>query len=134
VAYTFGPVKVGVAYIDADYEMAPGVTLKKKNWNVGLDWAIAGPHGLEVGYTKAGDSKGNSPTGIGDVAASGSDTGADLIAVKYRYSFSKRTKVWLGYIRLDNDNAASYALGGTSAPVTPGENQNAFVFYAEHTF
>jgi predicted porin len=114
--------------------MAPGVTLKKKNWNVGLDWAIAGPHGLEVGWTKAGDSKGNSPTGIGDVAASGGDTGADLIAIKYRYAFSKRTRVRLGYVRLENDNNASYALGGTSAPVFAGENMSAFVVYAEHTF
>ena len=134
VAYTFGPVKVGVAYIDAKYDISPGVELKKRNWNVGVDWAIAGPHGLEAAWTKAGDSKGNSTVAIGDVAASGSDTGADLFAIKYRYAFSKRTRVRLGYVRLDNDNNASYALGGTSAPVFAGENMNAWVFYAEHTF
>jgi predicted porin len=138
VAYTFGPVKVGIAYISAEYDTGPGTELKKKNWNVGLDWAIAGPHGLEVGYTKAGDSKGNTASvaglGLGDVAASGGDTGADLIAIKYRYAFSKRTRVRLGYVRLENDNNASYALGGTSAPVFAGENMNAVVFYAEHTF
>jgi len=110
------------------------VELKKRNWNVGLDWAIAGPHGLEFGWTHAEDSKGNSPTAIGDVAASGGDTGADLIAVKYRYRFSKRTNVRFGYVRLDNDNKASYALGGTSAPVFAGENMNAWVMYAEHLF
>ena len=134
VAYTFGPVKVGVAYLDAEYEISPGVSLEKKNWNVGLDWTIAGPHALEAHWTKAGDSKGNSPIAIGDVAASGSDTGADLIGIKYRYSFSKRTRVWLGYIRLDNDGAASYALGGTAAPLTPGENMNAWVFHVQHSF
>ena len=134
VAYTFGTVKVGVAYLDADYDIAPGVSLEKKNWNLGVDWTIAGPHAVEAAWTKAGDSKGNSTVAIGNVAASGPDTGADLIAIKYRYSFSKRTRVWFGYINLDNDNAASYALGGTSAPVAAGENMNAFVFHVQHSF
>ena len=134
VAYTFGTVKVGVAYLDADYDIAPGVSLEKKNWNLGVDWTIAGPHAVEAAWTKAGDSKGNSTVAIGNVAASGPDTGADLFAIKYRYSFSKRTRVWFGYINLDNDNAASYALGGTAAPLTPGENMNAWVFHVQHSF
>jgi predicted porin len=134
ISYTFGPVKVGVAFIDAEYEMAPGVTLEKQNWNVGLDWAIGGPHGLEFGWTHADDSEGNSLIGIGDVAASGGSTGADLYAIKYRYAFSKRTRVRVGYVYLDNDNNAFYSLGGTSRPVTNGESQNAVVMYWEHHF
>jgi predicted porin len=134
ISYTFGPVKVGVAFIDAEYEMAPGVTLEKQNWNVGLDWAIGGPHGLEFGWTHADDSEGNSLIGIGDVAASGGSTGADLYAIKYRYAFSKRTRVRVGYVNLDNDDNAFYSLGGTSRPVTNGESQNAVVMYWEHHF
>jgi predicted porin len=135
-AYTFaGKVKVGLAYLDADYDFGAGLSTSKKNWNLGVDWAIAGPHGLEFGYTRAGDSKGNGVTAIGNVAAAGSDTGAKLYAVKYRYKFSKRTAVRVGYVKLDNDNNAKYTLGGLSTANAPaGTNQSAWVMYAEHKF
>jgi predicted porin len=133
-AYTFaGKVKVGIAYLDAKYDLGAGTSATKKNWNLGLDWAIAGPHGLELGYTRAGDTKGTAgATPGGDIAGAGSDTGAKLYAVKYRYAFSKRTAVRLGYVKLDNDNNAKYALGGMKGAT--GVNQSAWVMYADHKF
>jgi predicted porin len=132
-AYTFaGKVKVGLVYLDASYDEGAGTSIDKKNWNLGVDWHVAGPHSLEFGYTRAGDSKGNGATAISNVAASGPNTGAKLYAVKYRYAFSKRTSVRLGYVKLDNDNNAKYALGGMSGAT--GVNQSAWVMYAEHKF
>ena len=135
-----GMVKVGAQYIDTKYEMGPGRDLTKKNWMVGLDWHISGPHNLEASYVQAGDSKGNSTVGISGsggsfgLAAPGSDTGAKWYSIAYRHDFSKRTLVKLGYVRLDNDDRASYGLGGLHTPTVGGANQNAWVMYAAHTF
>lgn len=134
-AYTFmGKVKVGLAYIDTKYETSGTTELTKKNWNLGVDWHIAGPHSLEAFYVRAGDSKGNSTIAIGNVAASGSATGAKQYALLYHNALSKRTNVWLGYVKLDNDTNASYALGGTGTPTTGGQSQSAWVVRAAHTF
>src|SRR5574340_945687 len=43
-SYKFGGVKLAAAYIDTKYEMTTGTDLTKKNWMVGVDWNISGPH------------------------------------------------------------------------------------------
>jgi predicted porin len=136
-AYTFGNFKVGGTYLDRKWETNPGQELKKKTATVGVEWAIAGPHGLEAQYAWAGDSKGNSTVGIGGnggAAASGSDTGGDAISIAYTYAFSKRTRVKLGYIHVDNDNNSSSYRVGNTASVAPGENSSAVAFHISHRF
>jgi predicted porin len=139
-AYTFmNKLTIGAVYLDTKYETGnvavPGSELKRKSWNIGLDWSIAGPHGLEVGYTEANDSKGSCNTSgctIGNIAPAGNDTGAKLYAIKYRYSFSKRTSARIGYIKLKNDSNAIYTLGGLAK--NTGQDQDAIVMYLEHYF
>jgi len=136
-AYTFGNFKVGGTYLDRKWETNPGQELKKKTATIGVEWAIAGPHGLEAQYAWAGDSKGNSTVGIGGnggAAASGSDTGGDAISIAYTYAFSKRTRVKLGYIHVDNDNNSSSYRVGNTASVAPGENSSAVAFHISHRF
>lgn len=139
--YTFGGnVKVGAQYIDTKYEITSGTDLTKKNWMVGVDWHISGPHNLEASYVKAGDSKGTAVTGVAGgggafaLAAPASGTGAKLYQITYRHDFSKRTQVKMGYVKLNNDNAASYGLGGLATPTAAGTSQSAWVMYAQHTF
>jgi predicted porin len=137
VSYKFGPVEVGATYLDSKYETLPGQELKKRTATVGVDWAIAGPHSIEAQYGWAGDSKGNSTVGIGGnggAAATGSDTGGDHLSIAYRYRFSKRTSVKLGYVMVDNDtNSSSYRVGNT-ASVAPGEKSSAVAFHIRHRF
>ena len=144
-SYTFAnKLEIGVAYLDTKYEgvSTNGDELKRKSWIIGLDWAIQGPHGLEIGYVEADKTKGScTSTGantctIGNVppAATGVDNGAKLFEIKYRYSFSKRTSARLGYVKLKNDQGAFYALGGLSRPVSNGEDQDAIVLYLQHNF
>ena len=137
-AYTFmGKVKVGATYIDTRYETSAVTELKKKNWTVGVDWHIAGPHSLEGFYTRAGDSKGSGVGiggGNGPLAAPGPDTGARQWEVVYNYRFSKRTNVGFGYTRVDNDANSSYTLGGLGALIPVGDNQSAWVMRGWHTF
>jgi predicted porin len=137
ISYKFGPVEVGATYLDAKYETLPGQELKKRTATVGVDWTIAGPHSLEAQYAWAGDSKGNSTVAIGGnggSAASGSDTGGDALSIAYRYRFSKRTSIKLGYIVVDNDTATSSYRVGNTAAVTAGEKSSAVAFHIRHRF
>ncbi len=136
-AYTFGTVKVGATYLDTKYETSSTRELKKKTWTLGADWNIQGPHNLEAQYANAGDSKGNSLVGIsgnGGSAASGSSTGGDAWSIAYRYQFSKRTSVKLGYVKVDNDaNTNTYRIGNT-ASVANGESSSSYAFLIRHRF
>jgi predicted porin len=147
--YNFmGNLLVGFQYIDMKYEMAAGTEVKKKNWFIGADWNVAGPHHVVGAYINAGDSKGNatsSPgaTGNGGIAApnvvvggvtvANAGTGANLWELGYQYDFSKRTKVKFSYVKLNNDDAATYSLGGLATGVA-GSNQSAWVMYGEHVW
>ena len=136
-----GNLLVGFQYIDMKYETSATTELKKKNWFVGADWNFSGPHHVMGAYVHAGDSKGNATVGIaggsGSLAApSALGTGARFWELAYGYDFSKRTNVKLGYVKLDNDTAAIYGLGGlaTTAGAAIGTNQSAWVFYGQHSW
>ena len=148
-AYTFaGKVKVGAQYIDTKYETSATTDAKKKNWMVGVEWNISGPHNLDAAYVVAGDTKGSATAA--DVAAAGINagngpitvnalgSGAKLYQIAYRHTLSKRTWFKVGYVRVDNDGnsvgGASYSLGGLRAPALMGETQSAWAMYAEHKF
>jgi len=161
-AYTFGgKIKVGGTYLDSKFETGIGRELKKKTWTVGVEWNIAGPHTLEAQYANAGDSKGDSLVGIGgnggstaprgcsaggvNAAASACNipgnefsrgsTGGDAISIAYQYAFSKRTRVKIGYVRVDNDsNGASYRVGNTAALLSTGETVDGWAVHVGHRF
>jgi predicted porin len=140
IGYRFGPVRVGATYLDAKYETGPGTELKKKSWTVGFDWTIAGPHMISAQYADIGDSKGNSPVGVGGTsngahAASGGDTGANAWSLAYQYSFSKRTTVKVGYVKVNNDsNTGSYRIGNSAALLDTGSNVDGYAFLVKHNF
>jgi len=149
-AYTFaGVFKLSGVYTDIRYDLAAGLESKRQGFGIYGDWAIAGPHRVRMGYTKAKDTKGSAGAfgSTGNCAGGGiainsgwcanggaGDTGADLMAIQYAYAFSKRTEVNFGYARLDNDRLARYALQTLSRPANAGENQDAWVLGVKHTF
>lgn len=138
--YKFGNFEVGATYLDAKYETLPGQELKKRTATIGVEWQIAGPHQIAAMYAWAGDSKGNSTAGVGGtangaLAASGSDTGGDAWSIAYRYSFSKRTSVKIGYVRVDNDsNAIAYRVGNSNPLEAAGANTDGMAFLIRHRF
>jgi predicted porin len=142
-AYTFGNIKVGATYLDAKYETNPGQELKKKTWTLGVDWRIAGPHSVQAQYASAGDSKGNSTVGVatgsnGGLNASGGDTGGEAYSISYAYAFSKRTRIKLGYVYVDNDsNANTYRIGNSARDATAtglGASSKGYAFHISHSF
>ena len=141
-SYTWGPVRFGGQYTRQEFEAGP-VEPKVSAWHVGVDWRIVGPHGMRAAYTVARDVKGApAGTAIPGVAASGpgyrpavgSNTGADLMQIRYVYTFSKRTEFNFGYVHLDNESGAAYNLGGLNAAHLAGENQKGWVTSLRHTF
>ena len=152
-AYTWGPVRFGGQYTQQEVEFgtnAAPAKVKFKAWHVGVDWRIVGPHGLRAAYTQARDSDPSGVTpaslvGAGISAAGvagsgitrpilGGDNGAKLWQIRYVYTFSKRTEFNFGYVKLDNDDAGTYNLGGLSAGVQAGESQDAWALSVRHTF
>jgi predicted porin len=146
-AYTWGPVRIGGLYTRQKIEggtIAAPTEVKYKNWHVGVDWRIVGPHGLRAAYTSAGDTSGtpgaaaNAGSGVTrpGVAPLGisNDNGAKLFQIRYVYSFSKRTEFNFGYVKLDNDSVGTYNLGGLGAGPRPGNSQDAFAASVRHTF
>lgn len=132
--YTFANrIEVGATYLDTKYNTDVGQTLKRKSWTVGVEWNVAGPHTVLAFYGNAGDSKGNSLAGVGMLAPSGPDTGADDFSIGYRYNFSKRTWLQGGYHRTSNDRNGRYR-NGNAAGVTTGEDQSAWAFHVSHSF
>lgn len=160
-AYTWGPVRFGGLYTRQKFDAVNAATggsgdIKVSAYHVGVDWNIVGPHGLRASYSASGNVKG--PVGVatglttatvGGVggaltlgAASGtnyrpgpgSDTGANLITLRYVYTFSKRTEFTAGYVRLNNDSNAGYRIMGAGAPIVNGSNEDAWVLAMRHTF
>lgn len=139
-SYTFGGrIKVGATYLDADYETGVGMSMGKKTWTIGVDWAIAGPHSVHAQYAYARDTDGYStislPAANGGVTAPctgltatgacipNSGTGGDAFSIAYQYAFSKRTTVRVGYVKVNNDGAtATYRLGEIGSLTGPGAN------------
>jgi predicted porin len=140
-AYTVGPVQFGGLYTRQKFDVVGG-HVTAKAWHVGVDWKIAGPHGLRAHYTQAGNMSGvagavvGTPSGPGyrPAPAPGIDTGSKLYHIRYVYNFSKRTELDVGYVRLHNDSGAAYNLGGLNALHANGENQSAWAFAVRHTF
>jgi predicted porin len=124
--YTIGALKLGLTYTDQERERAaPGVD-ERKSWALAGEYKVSGPGMIRVGYTRAGDFKGNG-------GVTGVDTGAKNWQVLYFHSLSKRTVVGVGYARFDNDRNGTYNhVGQTGA--TAGGDASAFVLRARHRF
>ena len=136
-----GPVRFGGLYTRQKFDVIGG-DVTAKAWHAGVDWTIAGPHGLKAAYTQAGNMTGVAGALVGTVSgpgyrpapAPGMDTGAKLYQIRYVYTFSKRTEFNAGFVKLHNDNAAAYNLGGLGAAHVAGDSQNAWAVSMRHTF
>lgn len=145
-AYTFmGTIKVGFTYLSATYETAPGRSMDKDTWTLGVDWSISGPHSVHAQYAYADDTSGNSTISVGGnggitapLTAAGlpvGDTGGDALSLAYQYAFSKRTALRIGYVVVNNDsNTRSYRIGNTAAHIRTGEKVDTVAFHIRHRF
>jgi len=107
-AYNFGIIRPALVYERLDYDTPTG-DLKRDFWGVSATAPI-GPGVLYAFYGDASNGKGGAAQGtrVGGLTA-GSDTGSQQWEVSYTYPLSKRTSVYAGYVKLNNDRNAAYS-------------------------
>jgi predicted porin len=115
------------------YDTATG-SLERDFWGVSATIDL-GPGQLYAFYGHASDGKGGAATGerVGGLAKGG-DTGAQHYEISYTYPFSKRTSVYAGYVKIDNDGNASYTFATNALAIAPGGKPEGFLVGAMHNF
>ena len=106
-AYNFGVIRPALVYERLDYDTPTG-DLKRDFWGVSVTAPI-GPGALYAFFGQAMDGKGSSVDGtrVGGLTK-GTDTGSQQWEVSYTYPLSKRTQVYAGYVKLNNEKNAAY--------------------------
>jgi predicted porin len=107
-AYNFGIVRIAGVYERLKYDVASGGDLKRDFWGVSATAPI-GPGALYAFFGQALDGTGSAIDGarVGGLTK-GSQTGSAQYEVSYTYPLSKRTQVYAGYVKLQNDARAAY--------------------------
>jgi len=141
--YNFGIIRPALLYEYIKYDTPTG-DLKRNMWGISATMPM-GPGTWYAFYGKAGDGRGSAADGerVGGLTR-GSDTGSQQWEISYTYPFSKRTQVYAGYVKLNNDARAAYTFNinaytiNTSCQVTctngPNGKPDGFVFGMIHLF
>jgi len=107
-AYNFGVVRPALVYERLDYDTVTG-SLTRNLWGVTATAPI-GPGALYAAYIMAQDGNGTAVEGtrVGGLTR-GSQTSSQQWEISYTYPLSKRTQVYAGYVKLQNDSRAAYS-------------------------
>ncbi|WP_082498209.1 porin [Pseudorhodoferax sp. Leaf267] len=153
VGYENGPVNVGVAYGETDFDTgAPVVTrVDTKNVNIGGSYDFGVAKLLLTAGQDKGEVPGDSaktryyavgttvPVGVGLIRAGwtrvserDSDARADKFAVGYVHNLSKRTALYTTFAYLKNKDGSSLSLNGSST--SAGGNSKGLDIGLRHAF
>jgi len=147
-AYNFGVIRPALVYERLSYDTPTG-DLKRDFWGISATAPI-GPGVFYAFYGHAGDGSGSASDGtrVGGLTK-GNDTKSQQWEISYSYPLSKRTTVYAGYVKLDNDRNAAYSFNingytintnctgsGNAADLACGSNgkPDGFVFGMIHLF
>jgi predicted porin len=129
----FGAYRFAVVFEQIDYDTPTG-SLKRDFWGVSTTIDI-GAGQLYAFYGNASDGKGGAANGerVGGLAK-GADTSTDHYEISYTYPLSKRTSVYTGYVKIDNDANASYNFATNPIPLAIGGKPEGFLLGLMHNF
>jgi predicted porin len=131
--YNFGVVRIAALYERLKYDTPTG-DLKRDMWGLSATMPM-GPGTWYAFYGQALDGKGGASDGTRVAGlAKGNDTGAKHYEISYTYPFSKRTQVYAGYVRIDNDGQASYTFNINPYPTAIGGKPAGLVMGMIHLF
>jgi predicted porin len=124
--WSFGPGQVGLILENLAYAniAAPGATdngVKQQNLMLNGSWRV-GPGAVWASRSSTPGGK-SCTAGAGGVLGCGSDGKATMISLGYDYIMSKRTKMYVGYAKIDN-SAPSSTSSGTAYYYIAGPNAN----------
>lgn len=138
LGYKIGNSKIGFVYEDIEQDGTTDAAKAASRDAFGLNFSHDfGMNTVKVAYLKANDSD-----------AAGSDDGADNWSIGLDHNFSKRTKIYGIYTRMENDSNANYGLyngqasaggsfytgGRKGAANTSGRDISAISFGIVHSF
>jgi len=111
-SYVYGPGKVGAMFESMNFGNGTATSLnetKRTGWTMFGTYGVTPSDDIKVAYTQAGKIK----VGGKDQA----DSSANLLALGLDHNFSKRTKAYVQYTRLANDDAKAAT---NTTPATNG--------------
>ena len=138
-SYDFGTImqgfglRVGLGYERTKYNTPTG-DLKRDYWGVALEVPLGGGKFM-FNYGRASDGKGGAADSekVGQLSH-GSNSGANLWEVSYVYSLSPRTLLQTGYIKVRNEDRASYTFHINPYTIRTGGDPSALMFGIVHLF
>jgi predicted porin len=132
--WQFSRFNIAGKYEWLDYDYTQSSSLKRQYWEISSTILVGANGSVYIAYGDAADGKGSAPTGarIGQIVKGGS-TGANYWQIAYAHNLSKRTYVYTGYAKINNDNNAAYA-GNFRSSVQNGANPGGFSMGMLHNF
>lgn len=121
-AYKFSHAKVTAALVDMRYQDA-----RQTNYTVGMIWPM-GVHQIKAAWhhiNQAGKAANGMPINAND---------ADMLAVGYVYSLSKRTALYGTLAYLNNKGQASFTISGAAPGAPAGSSSRGAEFGVRHLF
>jgi predicted porin len=133
--WQFSRFNIAGKYEWLDYDFTQSSSLKRQFWEISSTILVGANGSVYIAYGDAADGKGSAPTGakIGQLVK-GTGTGANNWQVSYAHALSKRTSVFTGYVKVNNDNNAAYSFGGNTTTVRAGANPGGFSMGMWHNF
>ncbi len=133
--WQFSGFNVGGVFEKLDYDATRTTDLTRHYWQIHSTINVGANGELYVMYGSAGDGGGSAVVGtrVGQLVK-GDNTGADTWQVAYTHALSKRTKLFTGYVKVNNDNLAFYSFGGNANSVRPGASPGGFTAGMWHNF
>jgi predicted porin len=104
--YNFGVVRPAIVYQRLDYDTPTG-SLTQNMWGVSVTAPI-GPGALYAAWLGASTGGGAAAGERVGAVTQGNDTNSQQYEVSYTYPLSKRTQVYVGYVKINNDKNAAY--------------------------
>jgi predicted porin len=133
--WQFSGFNIGGVFEKLDYDATRTTDLTRHYWQINSTINIGANGELYVMYGSAGDGGGSAVNGtkIGQLIK-GDNTGANTWQVAYTHALSKRTKLFTGYVKVNNDDLANYSFGGNGYSVRAGASPGGFTAGMWHNF
>lgn len=129
----FERYRIAAVFEQLDYDTPTG-SLKRDFWGVSATIDV-GPGQLYAFYGHASDGKGGAANGerVGGLAK-GPDTSTDHYELSYTYPLSRRTSLYAGYVKIDNDRNASYTFATNAYAIAVGGKPEGVLLGVNHNF
>ncbi len=124
--YTLGTLSLRASYERLRYEPTVATHVQRNAWMLGAVYTF-GRNIVRASYVNALKSTGNATVAVGGIGAPGGDTAAKQATMSYGYALSKRTEVYLFWVRIDNGAKSAYNVPTNPLPgLVAGEDPQGF--------